>query len=476
MEFTKLNFAELETIIYKYTCNLAVEIMGQVLAECERNIHKTRDSKRYIANGKRKSNIKVIFGTVPFERHLYIDKVTGENIYLLDQKLKLEKIGMFSQNLVDKVIELLAEMSYRQACDKLELLTNNAISHQGLWNLIQKAGQQIHDDYKVKLKETKNNDENNGGGNIKAPLLFSEHDGLYIKMQHNDRISEKSKSAEMKVGVMYTGWSADKTQRYSKLLNKTAVAGFFDTNDFFKIQNVLAEQAYDMSSVCCRITNADGASWTSNNESTDIFQLDMFHIQQAITKNVRSKEHSKKFRNLLLKQKYDELLYEIKKYKDYLFGKKAQDSYMSVNDLYVYLSNHREHLPRWQEQIKNIPKIPDVQYRNMGVQENQNFLILSSRMKHRRMAWSKAGATNLALILCDRINRQTLNYSAIYPFYINKKCDNVVTEETYSKSIVSAASVNKKYNNKPIKQWLDASVPALNTSSFVGKLLRIVLN
>ena len=47
--------------------------------------------------------------------------------------------------------------------------------------------------------------------------------------------------------------------------------------------------------------------------------------------------------------------------------------------------------------------------RNMGIQENQNYILITRRMKHRRMAWTKKGATNLALIVCDEINNKTWN-------------------------------------------------------------------
>ena len=43
----------------------------------------------------------------------------------------------------------------------------------------------------------------------------------------------------------------------------------------------------------------------------------------------------------------------------------------------------------------------------MGVQENQNYILVTRRMKHRRMAWTKKGATNLAPVVCDEINNKT---------------------------------------------------------------------
>lgn len=77
-----------------------------------------------------------------------------------------------------------------------------------------------------------------------------------------------------------------------------------------------------------------------------------------------------------------------------------------IADLHRYLSNYRSELERYKD---NIAYTGDKLLRNMGIQENQNYIIITRRMKHRRMAWTKKGATNLALVVCDEINNKTWN-------------------------------------------------------------------
>lgn len=452
----------LEKVVYKFVCDLAIQMMEHIIQEYEVDIHKNRDKNRYVANGTRKSNIKMIFGTVEYTRHIYIDKETGDNLYLLDDYLHVYKLGNYSENLVHKMIELVSELSYRQAEEKLELLTGNKISHQGFWNVIQKYGSLLREKNNI----LSNNLENSTcKGKVKAKALFIEQDGVWLKMQGNDR-TRKSSSSEMKIAVSYTGWSNDSTLRYDKLLNKTAIAGFFDTETFYRLTDGLIYNTYDMDKVLYKISNADGAAWTNRSEMVDIFQVDYFHINQAIIRNVRSKEKVKRFLSLLRNKRYDELINEVSSYKTQIKDSKSKKS---IKELYEYLYNNKRYLPRWQEKLK-LKNESGIKYKNLGVQENQNCTIITRRMKHRKMAWSKAGATNLALVLCERINRQTLEENAV------SGKDFKIKKETIIKGINELTkSIDSKKKNVNVNNI--AGVPLKGAAStLTGKLLRSMLD
>lgn len=57
-------------------------------------------------------------------------------------------------------------------------------------------------------------------------------------------------------------------------------------------------------------------------------------------------------------------------------------------------------------------KIPEPQsgiiYKGMGVQENQNCIVITLRMKNRRMRWSVSGANNLAKALYRKENKELI--------------------------------------------------------------------
>ncbi len=464
MTANSMTFSELEREVYRFVCKLAVDIIQHILAEKEKQIHETRDKKRYVANGKRKSNIKVIFGIVEYDRHLYIDRETGKYIYLFDEHINLCKLGNYSENLVNKMIELVSEMSYRQAEEKMELLTNNKISHQSFWNIVQKYGGILQE----KQRSLSGNlVEGNYHGSVQTKVLFMEQDGIWLKMQQQDR-DKKSGSAEMKIAVNYTGWSNDNTLRYDKLLNKTVIAGFFDTDTFYNLTDSLIYNTYDMDRVLYKISNADGAAWTNRGEIADIFQIDYFHINQAIIRGVRNKEKLKKFLYLLKNKKYDELIKELEFYKNQIKDLKSKKA---VRELYEYLDNNRRYLPRWQEKLK-LEDEPNVKYKNLGVQENQNCTIITRRMKHRKMSWSKKGATNLAMILCDRINRQTLeeNNLNVNDFIIDGKAIEKGIEK-----LVDDIDI-KKSKKKKVRD-ISVSIPLLDTKNiYISRLLRGILD
>lgn len=225
-----------------------------------------------------------------------------------------------------------------------------------------------------------------------------------------------------------------------------------------------------MDRVLYKISNADAAAWTNRNEFVDIFQIDYFHIHQAIIKSVRNKEKRKRFLSLIKTGRYDELIYEVGTYKNIIKDSSFQET---VTKLYEYLSNNREYLPRWQEKLK-LEDEPDIKYKNMGVQENQNCTIITRRMKHRRMAWSKKGATNLAMVLCERVNKQTLkeNPKTIKDFKI-KKATIVKGVKTFIDDMYAKKSKKKKSNALE----LNINIPLLNSkNTYTSKMLRSILD
>lgn len=452
-------FNELENFIYQYVCNLGIALFQEIIKKYEEKVHDERDKKIYIGNGVRKTNLKTIFGTVEYKRHIYLNRITQKYEFLLDSSLELETVGTFSNNLVNKMVELISEMSYRQAEEKLELLTNNRISHQSFWNIIQQLGDDIKNGMKQDLEDFEQDKLN---GTIQTKVIYEEHDGVWLKMQARERTKKKkSQSSEMKVGIFYTGWSNDKTQRYPKLLNKIAIAGYFTADKFLEMKESLAYSVYDMNSVKHRLVNADGAAWTSAIYTDKvIFQLDSFHVHKAIVRGVRDKAWRKKLHKLFDERKYNELIIEFEEYLKTLTEKKEKKR---TREMLEYIKNNRVALPRWQEQIK-LENTENVQHRNMGVQENQNYLLITRRMKHRKMSWSKAGATNLALVLCERINSKTINKNKIFLKNVKTKTIKKASEK-----------IRNKIRKEKIKgeTSFKGHIPLLKTANtFTSKALR----
>ena len=388
----KGKFEELELAIYQMIMEIACDVFKILLEEYDEEIMENRDKQRYRNMGLRNQNLKTMFGVVQYKRHLYLDNQKKTYIFLLDENLELETFGNYTLNLADRIKQLVTEVPYREVEEQLENLTNRRLSHQSIWNLVQKIGGEIFEEYKNKKEE-------GNQGMLKTEFLFEEHDGVYLR----SREKSNERGIEIKAGTFYTGWEKNGKNSH-KLENKVVFAAAIPAEEFIEIKETLADYTYDMDKVKYRIMNCDGAGWTFNNsDQTAVRQLDFFHIKQAIYMAISNKEQIKALYEMLIKKEYDKMLEHIKVLERECT---VENKKKIIADLYRYLSNYRTELERYKGKIAYTG---DKLLRNMGIQENQNYILITRRMKHRRMAWTKKGATNLALIVCDEINNKTWN-------------------------------------------------------------------
>lgn len=90
-------FQNLERWIYEAVCEAARNMTKELLEELDKFLQQTRDAKRYANKQKRKTTIKTVYGEVEYIRHMYYDRKTGHHVYLLDEKLQMEKLEPYQQ-------------------------------------------------------------------------------------------------------------------------------------------------------------------------------------------------------------------------------------------------------------------------------------------------------------------------------------------------------------------------------------------
>ena len=80
-------------------------------------------------------------------------------------------------------------------------------------------------------------------------------------------------------------------------LDKTVCASFDKVKHFKKLIEATIAEKYNVDEIQTRILNGDGASWVKAIcKDQDInFQLDPFHISQAILRNVSGKKEQKNY-------------------------------------------------------------------------------------------------------------------------------------------------------------------------------------
>lgn len=404
-----VSFKHLEQKIFVYICELGREITRIMLENYDAELAGGRDKSRYRDKGKRTTTIKTVYGEVVYARRVYQTKLEdGEKafVYLLDEAMQMDKIGLISTNLAEKIAMTVTESPYRVTADIISETCGQSISHGGAWNLVQKLGERIieEEDYTVKQMEA-----GQAEGKAAIPVLFEEMDGVWLSMQ--DSCHKKMKKQEMKVFTMYEGWDAG-SRDCSRLVNKAMLAGMEQSSEFHRKREALIEKKYDVDEIQQRVLNGDGGNWIKEPYDPEvIFQLDRFHIYQEIKRKLKDKEAQEAVTELFEARKMGEMLEYIRIYADSVESNDETDKRSrNAKKLYEYLSNNKEGLLPYQERGIKIPKAkPGIIYKNMGVQENQNCTAITLRMKHRRMRWSVNGANNMAKALYRKENRELID-------------------------------------------------------------------
>lgn len=406
-----ISFKELEKKIYCYVCELAREITTHVLESYDKELAETRDKKQYRGKGKRSTTIKTVYGEVEYSRNVYRTQTADgqtAHVFLLDQAMHMDKIGLISTNLAEKIALTVTESPYRVTADIISSTCGQSISAGGVWNMMQRLGERIDEEETYAVKQM---DADQTEGEQVIPVLFEEMDGVWLPMQ--DEHHKKMKKQEMKVFTMYEGWDAEKEkQGRSTLVGKTMLAGMESSIEFHAKREACIRKKYAADEITQRILNGDGGSWIKEPYDSDtIFQLDRYHIYQEILRKISDKEAQKAVRSLFDEEKPEEMLEYIQIYATSVESPDEKDkASKKAMELYQYLNNNKEGLLAYNKRGIAIPEPEEgILYKGMGIQETQNCTVITLRMKHRRMRWSVKGANNLAKALCRKENKELIS-------------------------------------------------------------------
>ena len=352
-----VTFKELEKNIYKWICQIGQEFTKEFLERYDQMLMKERDKSRYRHKGSRQTTVKTVYGEVTYSRTIYEvieDDGTKHFVYLLDETLELENIGLISTNMAELLVKGVTEQSYRACAAQISETTGQTISAMG----------------------------------------------VYIKLQGKDRRKKGQDKAEMKIGIAYDGWKRIGKDRY-ELANKVIVAGFAHAKEFHEYREAAIAEIFNLDEVSQRILNADGASWIKKvKDKSTCFQLDPYHRNKVIREKIHDKQAQKDILNLLQEEKIEEVFHYLELYKNSL----SEDAEIEdAEELTGYYENNREGLLPYQSQGLELPENPEgLEYRNMGTMENHVWSVIAKRMKHNHTSWSKRGGNHLAKILAKK--------------------------------------------------------------------------
>ena len=114
----EVKFNDLEKKVFKFVCYLGCLILKLILEAQDRKLMNARDKKKYRHKGLRGNTIKTIMGEVEYKRVMYEVEENGikKTVYLLDELMHINTEGKVSENLLEKVVEIVPITdSYRKA-------------------------------------------------------------------------------------------------------------------------------------------------------------------------------------------------------------------------------------------------------------------------------------------------------------------------------------------------------------------------
>ena len=317
--------------------------------------------------------------------------------------------------------------------------------------------------------------KNELNGNKEVPILFEEADGLWLSMQGKSREKGTSRGRkELKISVTYEGWKPryPSSKEYTTV-GKMAFAGYMKAEEMKELRDATITQKCNVDEIVYRVLNGDGASWIrrDHDQETDKFQLDPFHLAQAVTRNVSDKKAGRTILKWLKAGEFEKVFEKLEKLK-YESGGVAKEV-EKLNGLESYIRNNIDGIVPYKDREGiTLPVAPEgIEYRNLGTMERQ-VRIFAARMKGAK-SWSEKGATNLAKIIALKMGE---SFKEKIAALVSGKLPDRFTER-FVETITNSKSGLEKAVKKSIYPVHKGGLPYTNCSVTNGrKAIRNMFN
>ncbi len=84
------------------------------------------------------TTIKSRLGEIPITRRRYTMEINGieKSIYLLDEFLEINEIGLYSQSVIEMIVREIVKKSYRETAKTISEDTDSIISYTAIRNIV----------------------------------------------------------------------------------------------------------------------------------------------------------------------------------------------------------------------------------------------------------------------------------------------------------------------------------------------------
>jgi len=391
----KKDTADLSNTVVESCLKLAANLVGEIYEGIDAEIKDSiiRKQKYYVEKKDETKSILDVMGMVEFKRTGYVDKVTGEYVYLLDQVLGLDNHQRITMAAAAEILEETIESSYAKGGRALKNSVDNT-SKQAVKRL-------VHDTIiEMPVKELEKKKK------FKCLHIVADEDHVAAQFW-NEKGDLKENSAGQKINtimpkliclyedVIDEGKEDSGNHRY-RLIGKHYFCGTYKgTKNNYKLWqevNEYIEATYDTKVLERVYIAGDGASWIRAGcevLENSRFVLDKYHMMKYINASTTHlldsieevKEEIWESINSANKGRLRDIYGQI------LAVTEEGNKYEEVRGALRYLLN------QW-DGVKI--RVEESQWSWKCCAEGQISHVLSSRMSSRPMGWSELGCDQMA--------------------------------------------------------------------------------
>lgn len=267
----------LDVIILERAMEWARQVYRSVVEEIDNLLLRCRD-KALSVQHIRQVWYSTVMGRVRIGRRQYKDK-KGKYRYLLDEVLGTEGNSHTTAKVKHLALGMACDMSFRRSSRLLEQTTAIHLSHQAIWGLVGRVADPYLEQGRREIEWFLETGELPSSEGKKVAGLMIEADGVMVSLQR-----EKSRKAEVKLGIAYEGWSQVGKDRYATV-NKTIYSDVAGGEEYWAGMMLKLQRKYDLGDTRRVVIGGDGASWVKDGleHFGGTYQLCRYHLNRQLT-------------------------------------------------------------------------------------------------------------------------------------------------------------------------------------------------
>ena len=457
-----ITFDTLEQMVFDITQRIGRKTIERALGDIDSALKDSRPKGVLENTGKREKYFLTRLGDIRYERTRYIDKATGKNRYLLEEKLKIAKNQRISLLRARIEMVMASLTTYRSTEKDVELLTGYRRSHESIRQSVIKEAERIIAHQESSIEKIRRLEDDKEPAVI-HDIVYVESDSTFIRLQRRRKRRARSliikprrrrKSIEVKMGIGYT----DKVRRYAhgrgkslSLKDKFTYASIGSGKTFMENLSLIAEKKMGLSYAKTIIFGGDGGAYITAGIRdyfvNAIYSLCKFHLKRNIKRCLPFRPNTQdRINRLLAGDKIDKALSVLNILADRTSDRKDK---RSIRDLHTYIDQNRDG-------INPLNRIEDKTIRDKikgtGAMESNVDKFVAHRFKKRGMSWSEKGALSLLKV------KEVIANGEWESWWLERRGEKI---EINSKPLKALSAEDFWEYGKPNHSLVEASIPVL---------------